>query len=206
MTIQEAFEKCRLSEDTLPYMRKIMRERPDLTDGWKLLCAADEMVMAADAGKELSVADALERVKDETEPTQEELAQRIRDAEAKADLLFPPRPGAKRPMTMREFFETEFGPEDEPPEDVGRFDGLHAMIARKILRRQAGELVREECFDSVSIDPEDEEPWGLTVAFRDGELSDNARLTLEKMKQNSHRSELITTNDLISITFIVFGE
>lgn len=208
MTIQEAFEKCSnpASEDTLPFMRKIMAECPDLTDGWKLLCAADEMMMADDVGEELSVAEALERVKDEVEPTPEELAQQIKDAEAKADILFPPKPGVEPPKTMREFFERVFGPDEEPEEDSGHFDELHARVAKNILRRQAGELVREECFDSIAVGPEGAEPWSITVAFRPGELSKEAQLTLEKMKHNSHKSQLGTTKGITGVSFMVYSK
>lgn len=208
MTIQEAFEKCSnpASEDTLPFMRKIMRQCPELTDGWKLLCAADEMMMAADVGNELSVAEALDRVKDEKEPTPEELEQQIKDAEAKAAALFPPKPDAERPKTTRQFFEALFGSDEEPKENSGHFDELHAMIARNILRRQAGELVREECFDSIAVGPEGMEPWSITVAFREGELSKEAQLTLAKMKHNSHKSQLGETKGTMGISFIVYSK
>ena len=139
------------------------------------------------------------------DPTPEELAQQIKDAEAKADILFPPKPGVELPKTMREFFERVFGPDGEPEEGSGHFDELHARVAKNILRRQAGELVREECFDSIAISPEGAEPWSITVAFRPGELSREAQLTLEKMKHNSHKSQLGTTKGITGVSFIVYS-
>lgn len=208
MTIKEAFEKCSnaASADTLPFMRKIMEECPELTDGWKLLCAADEMMLAADVGEELSVAEALDRVKDETEPTPEEVARKAKEIDAKADLLFPDKPGAKPPKTMREFFERLALPGEDLPPEARHFDELHASIARNILRRQAGELVREECFDSIAVGPEGMEPWSITVAFRPGELSREAQLTLEKMKHNSHESRLGTTRGMTGVSFLVYSK
>lgn len=206
MTIEEAFDKHSdpINEYLLPYMEKIVAERPELTDGWKLVCAADEMALAKEGGQELSVSEALEMVKDETEPTAEELAEKERQAEEKAEKLFPPRPGAKRPSTMREFFERLFEPDEIPEGITAPHDEIHVRIAQLILRRQAGELVRETCFDSLRVRDDGDDPWSVTVTFLPGELSRNGQLTLQKMKHNSHASRLKAEKGIISVSFLVY--
>ena len=66
--------------------------------------------------------------------------------------------------------------------------------------------MREEGFDSIAVSPEDMEPWSITVAFRSGELSRDGQLVLEKMKHNSHRSELGETKGMLSVSFIVYSK
>lgn len=206
MTIEEALEKYNdpVNNYLIPYMEKIVAECPELTDGWKLLCAAEEMALADDEDRELSPRESLDIVKDEVQPTEEQLAERARQSEEEIAKMFPPKPGFERPPTMREFFESLFSPGEIPEEITAPHDELHVKVAQTILRRQAGELVREACFDSLYAPENDEDPWAITVSFRPGELSKNGQLVLQKMKHNSHASRLKTEKDMFSVSFIVY--
>ncbi|MBQ3276587.1 MAG: hypothetical protein IJH47_05990 [Oscillospiraceae bacterium] len=202
MTIEEAFrENSEPPYDyLLPHMNEIMAECPELTDGWKLFCAADKMQQAAEDGRTLSAREALELVKDAVEPT----AEQAKQSEAEIARMFPPKPGFERPPSMREFFQRLFAPEEIPEEIVRPHDELHVRIAQNLLRRQAGELVRESCFDSLYVPEDDTDPWAITAAFRRGELSRHGQLTLQKMKHNSHASRLDTGSGVTAVSFILY--
>ena len=109
--------------------------------------------------------------------------------------------------TMRQYFQRMFGDEAKPDTSAIHRDELHAEVAKKILRAQAAELVKDGSADST-IRLENE-PWTLTVVFRpEGTLSRSARLTLEKMRHNAHRSVLnegIAPNTgMLAVTFYVY--
>ena len=206
MTIEEAFIEYNdpVTNYLIPYMEKIVAECPELTDGWKLLCAAEKLAIADDEERDLSPRKALELVKDEIQPT-EELARLTKENEEKYARMFPPKPGFECPPTMREFFERLLEP-DEILEEITRLhDELHVIVAQTILRMQVGELVRESCFDSLYAPGNDVDPWAITVSFRPGELSKNGQLVLQKMKHNSHASTLDTRNGVTAVSFIVYG-
>ena len=105
---------------------------------------------------------------------------------------------------MREFFERLFVPDEIPEEITASHDEIHVRIAQLILCRQAGELVRETCFDSLRIRDDGDGPWSVTVAFRPGELSRNGQLVLQKMRHNSHASRLKAEKDITSVSFLVY--
>lgn len=83
-------------------------------------------------------------------------------------------------------------------------DPVNAMVAKKILRRQADSLLSEKCVQDVHYF-EDGKLWRAIVRFKDGNISKEGQNTLRKMKHNAHRTMMDTNKDMQVITFIVAG-
>ena len=103
-------------------------------------------------------------------------------------------------MTPRELYNQMTNGEDVS----GRMSAVHAMVAQKIISIQAGELAREKCVKRVVFSPDGANPWLAVVDFTDGELSENAQLTLAKMRQNAHDTTMIAEGDMTRIIFYVY--
>jgi len=103
-------------------------------------------------------------------------------------------------MTPREAFERM-----KRGENIGnKMDAGQATVAKAILRRQAGELAKEKCVEKIAFTPESMEPWVAEIMFGEGDLSEDAQLTLAKMRQNAHRVEMVAGDDTTQIMFYVY--
>ena len=72
--------------------------------------------------------------------------------------------------------------------------------------RQAGDLVKEESLESIAFVPKGTEPWTVELVFGEGDLSEEAQLTLAKMRLNSHRMEINTSGESTRICFFMYTD
>ncbi|MBQ7736699.1 MAG: hypothetical protein IJT62_02545 [Oscillospiraceae bacterium] len=105
-------------------------------------------------------------------------------------------------MTPKESFDRMMRGEDPG----GKMSALHAKIFKMILRRQAGDLVKEESLESIAFVPKGTEPWTVELVFGEGDLSEEAQLTLAKMRLNSHRMEIKTSGESTRICFFMYTD
>lgn len=103
-------------------------------------------------------------------------------------------------MTPRETFERM-----KRGENIGnKMDAGQATVAKAILRRQAGSLSKERCLMRIYFAEDDQNPWAVSLVFKNGELSEEAQSTLTKMQSNSHDTKLMDGNHQATITFYVY--
>jgi len=103
-------------------------------------------------------------------------------------------------MTPRELFEKLQSGEASAWE----LDHVQAVFFKEILRRQAGDLAKEKCVERIAFTPNNTNPWVVEIAFGDGELSEEAQSTLFKMKENAHRTEIVSSDKTTQVMFYVY--
>ena len=103
-------------------------------------------------------------------------------------------------MTPRELYERLQSGEDV----AAKMSHVQAVFFKEILRRQAGDLAKEKCVEKIAFTPNNTNPWVVEIAFRNGELSEDAQATLFKMKENVHRTEIVTTDETTHVMFYIY--
>ena len=105
-------------------------------------------------------------------------------------------------MTPRETFEKYSSGEISSD----RMGAINAMVAKKILRRQAGWMARESCLEKIEFTPDTTYPWMVSLTFGAGDLSPAAQTTLANMRENAHEAYMAESDGgkTVQITFSVY--
>lgn len=106
---------------------------------------------------------------------------------------------SERAMTPREAYEKYMNGE---PVETGK--KANVAFAKRLLRRQAGQLCTEKCVKEVLFRDEDANPWSVCVKFADGELSHDGQTILNAMRSNAHRTEMGEYSGMTQISFYVY--
>ena len=105
----------------------------------------------------------------------------------------------ERPMTPREAYEKYMN-----GENVETGKKVNVDFAKRLLRRQAGQLCTEKCVSVVLFSHEEDNPWYASVLFTDGEISDDGQNILSAMRNNAHKTEMGESKGMTQITFYVY--
>lgn len=87
-------------------------------------------------------------------------------------------------------------------EDFNPGSDLNLAFAKRLLRRQAGQLSIEKCVRVITISDDEADPWSVSVTMKGGELSHDAQVILNAMRSNAHHTDMTENGDgAVSITF-----
>ena len=106
---------------------------------------------------------------------------------------------SERAMTPREAYERYMN-----GENIETGKKVNADFAKRLLRRQAGQLCTEKCVNGVAVSDENANPWSISIMFSAGDISHDGQVILSAMRNNAHRTEMSENNGDTRITFYVY--